>query len=487
MCPDYDPSKPSTWIMFLDANNLYAWAMTQYLPMGNFEWCHHDIDILSTPANSPIGYIFEVDLEYPQKLHDSHSDYPLAPETLEVSQEWLSPYQQKIVGGDKFIQCTKLVPNLKSKNKYVLHYRNLQQLVKLGLKVTKVHRVLQFTQAPWMKPYIDLNTDLRTKATSQFDKNFYKQMNCSVFGKTMENVRKRIRVDLCYDGTDKLRRLIADPAFITHKLFDNDLAAIHSTKSKLKLNKPIYTGMTILDLSKLFMYDFYYNKIKKRYADKAQLLYTDTDSLLLLVETPNIYDDMLEDAQYYDTSDYPEDHKLYSKTNKKVVGKFKDECNGKPISEFVGLRPKMYSIKVVDDGEIKKAKGVSKPVVEKELNHAMYVECVKNGNQMKHTMISIKSDHHHMGMYKTNKISLSALDTKKYICADGVTTLAYGHHRISEEKSPAPLEDILKGKTVPQLKQIARGFAIRGYYKMKKCYLIDVISKCIHVGHQPAT
>jgi hypothetical protein len=299
----------------------------------------------------------------------------------------------------------------------------------------------------------------------------------------MENVRKRIRVDLCYDGTDKLRKLIADPAFITHKLFDNDLTAIHSTKSKLTLNKPIYTGMTILDLSKLFMNDFYYNKIKKRYADKAQLLYTDTDSLLLLVETPNIYDDMLEDAQYYDTSDYPEDHKLYSKTNKKVVGKFKDECNGKPISEFVGLRPKMYSIKVVDDREIKKAKGVSKPVVEQELNHATYVECVKNACKKTHTMISMKSDHHHMGTYKTNKISLSALDTKKYICADGVTTLAYGHHRINNEKmkTPAPLERM----TVLQLKQIARGYAIRGYYKMKKCYLIEAIKK-LSASVQPA-
>jgi hypothetical protein len=155
------------------------------------------------------------------------------------------------------------------------------------------------------------------------------------------------------------------------------------------------------------------------------------------------------------------------------VGKFKDECNGKPISEFVGLRPKMYSIKVVGDREIKKAKGVSKPVVEQELNHTMYVECVQNACKKTHTMISMKSNHHHMGTYKANKISLSALDTKKYICVDGITTLAYGHHRINEEKmkSPTPLERM----TVPQLKQMARGFAICGYYKMKKCYLIDAI------------
>jgi hypothetical protein len=197
----------------------------------------------------------------------------------------------------------------------------------LGLRVTKIHRAVRFRQEAWMAPYIQMNTDLRAKASSEFEKDFFKLMNNSVFGKTMENLRKRIRVDLVRgDELDKMRRLVADPAFISQKIFSDDLAAIHSVKSKLKLNRPIYVGQAVLDLSKYRMYDFWYNHLKRVYGDRVQLLYTDTDSLLYKVETENVYEDMRQHAEEYDFSDYPKDHQCYSVENKKVVGKFKDEC-----------------------------------------------------------------------------------------------------------------------------------------------------------------
>jgi hypothetical protein len=431
-CPDYDSTKPNSSILYLDANNQYGWAMSQRLPMRDFGWAD-DVTIetvIETADDAETGYILEVDLEYPEDLHDAHSDYPLAPETMSVPEEWLSKYQHGLIdkfNGGKYFECDKLVPNLKNKEKYVVHYRNLKQYVKLGLKVTKIHRVLQFTQGAWMKSYIDFNTNLRAKTNNAFEKDFFKLMNNAVFGKTLENLRKRERIDLVtgLDDSNKLRKLIADPAFVSHKLFDNNLAAIHSITKTLKLNRPISVGMAVLDLSKLLMYNFYYNTIKKTYADKVQLLYTDTDSLLLQIETSNVYDDMLKNAKFYDTSDYPSNHRLYSTMNKKVVGKFKDECCGNPIIEFVGLRPKMYSIKMKDQ-EIKKAKGVST----RNLKHDMYVDCLQKRDEMKHTMFGIKSDHHHMGLYKCNKISLSPLDTKKFIMDDGVTTLAFGHYRL---------------------------------------------------------
>ena len=213
------------------------------------------------------------------------------------------------------------------------------------MKLTKIHRALKFKQSPWMKPYISHNTELRKKANNNFEKDLYKLMNNSVFGKTMENLRKRVNVKLVRSHEeDKLRRLIASPAFARSNIFDNDLAAIQVHKSRLVLNRPVYVGMSVLDLSKNLMYDFYYNELRETYGDDVTLLYTDTDSLLISVKTEDFYKDMSKNTDLYDTSDYPVDHYLHSTANKKVLGKMKDECAGRPIAEYVGLRPKMYSI-----------------------------------------------------------------------------------------------------------------------------------------------
>ena len=273
-----------------------------------------------------------------------------------------------------------------------------------------------------------MDTELRKKSKSEFEKDFYKLMNNSVFGKTMENIRKRIQVNLIrpIGEEDKLRRLIADPAFQSRKIFDGNLVAVHCKKAKLRLNKPIYIGLAVLDLSKFLMYEFWYEEIKAKYGSKAQLLYTDTDSLLIEIETPDMYADMCGNNKY-DFSDYPKDHQCFNDSNKKVVGKFKDDCAGKLISEFVGLRPKMYSILKVDGDEIKKAKGISKTVVSQDLHHELYKSCLVKREELRHEMIAIRSDHHKMGLYAINKISLSPLDTKKYITPDGINTVAFGH------------------------------------------------------------
>jgi hypothetical protein len=456
MCPDYDDTKPNTWIVYLDANNLYGWAMEQMLPVGGFQWVEGlTLDVvLATEDNAPEGYILEVDMEYPEHLHDAHNDYSLAPETMEIPEAWLSDYQRTLVYelGGKYTECKKLVPNLCNKEKYILHYSNLKLYHSLGMRVTKIHRAIKFRQEQWMAPYIQLNTELRKKATSDFEKDYFKLMNCSVFGKTMENLRKRIRVDLVrVSETDRMRRLVADPAYISHKIFDGDLVAIHSLKSKLKLNRPGYTGLTVLDGSKRLMYDFWYNKIKAQYGEKAQLCYTDTDSFIFHVETENIYEDMRARADLYDFSDYPKDHPNYSVENKKVPGKFKDECHGSPIAEFVGLRPKMYSMQAMgilkDNGwvsyseecksELRKAKGVQRVVVKKDLRHELYKEALFERKEFKHTQVAIRSHGHQIGVFEQVKTSLSPMDTKKWIAPDGITTRAYGHIDIQREQTAA--------------------------------------------------
>ena len=197
---DYDPEKPSTFITYLDKNDLYGWAMIKYLPYGEFRWVKNfnGFDVMSINEKSDTGYLLEVNLDYPDELHELHNDYPVASEKLAVSNDMLSAYCKKIA--DKYDikvgDVKKLIPNLGNKTKYVVHYINLQLYLSLGMKLTKIHRVLQFKQSDWMKRYIDFNTEKGKNATNNFEKDFFKLMINSVYGKTMENLRKRMNVRL---------------------------------------------------------------------------------------------------------------------------------------------------------------------------------------------------------------------------------------------------------------------------------------------------
>ena len=439
----YDEKAPSKYIMYLDANNLYGWAMSQYLPTGGFKWLAKNqidkINLAKYKEDSNKGLILEVDLEYPKELHDLHNDYPLAAEKVKVNKDMLSNYCQEIA--NKFNVSTglvhKLIPTLSNKEKYVLHYRNLQLYTDLGLKITKVHRVLEFNQSAWLKQYIDFNTQKRTNAKNAFEKDFFKLMNNSVFGKTMENIRKRVDVRLVTDE-NKLSKMAAKPTYVSSKIFNEHLVAVHKIKETLTLNRPAYVGMCILDLSKTLMYDFHYNYIKQKYDSKAKLLFTDTDSLTYEIETSDVYQDFWNDKDKFDNSDYPQDSQYFNTTNKKVIGKFKDEVAGIPITEFVGLRSKMYSYMKDNDDEPKKdnekisrtAKGIKKNIIKKNITHENYKEVLFNNKQMYHTMKTIRSNLHQLGSYELNKVSLSCFDDKRYIHNNGVTSYAYGHYKI---------------------------------------------------------
>lgn len=385
---------------------------------------------METPEDSEAGYILEVDLEVPLELHDKFNQYPLAPEHCLVQHDELSPESKALLEklNIKHNPVQKLVPNLRNKKNYVLHYRNLQLYVEQGLKVTEVHRVLQFDQKPWLRSYIDFNTEKRKQAKNTFEKNFYKLMNNSVFGKTIESIRKRTSVELVHKP-NRFSKLIAKPNVKRFKRFSRGLAAVDLNPVQITLNRPVYAGMTVLDISKHLMYSFYYNVLVPKYGENMKLCFTDTDSLFFEIKSENIYKDMKEMEQHFDCSDYPKSHFLYSEANKKKIGLFKDETSGTPIEEFVGLRPKVYSMSYA--GKYNSAcKGTNSAVRKKKLRHEHFVESLFDSVVHVEVNNRIGSENHIIYSMSTEKIALSPFDDKRYVLENGYDTLAHGHKDI---------------------------------------------------------
>ena len=249
------------------------------------------------------------------------------------------------------------------------------------------------------------------------------------FGKTMENLRKRVDVRLVTDHNQYLK-MVSKPSFSDSKAFNENLVAVHKIKECLTLDRPAYVGMCILDLSKTLMYDFHYNTIKKMYGNKARLLFTDTDSLCYEITTEDAYQDMWCHKKAYDFSDYAKNGPFYDASNKKVPRKFKDECGGLLVGSFIGLRSKMYSY-LMDNGKNNKTcKRVKKDVIKKNISHSNYEDVLFNNKQILHKMKTIRSDHHRLSSYQLNKKSLSCFDDKRYILEDGITSYAFGYKNI---------------------------------------------------------
>ncbi|XP_057329894.1 uncharacterized protein LOC130670501 [Microplitis mediator] len=299
--------------------------MVLFIEKGSFEWVdENDLNNVDKflNTNDTVGYILEVDLHYSQELHELHKDLPLCPE----------------------------------------HF------LPLGMQLKKIHRVLKFEQSPWLKTYIDKNTDCRKAAQNEFEKNFFKLMNNAVFSKTMENVRKHKDVQLVtrWSGRYGASDLICKPNFHSLTIFDKDIVIVEMKTTQVYFDKPIYTEFTILDSSKTFIYDFHYNYVKQNLTNQqSKLMYTDTDSLIYHFNVPDIYEIMKRDISKFDTSDYPPQN-LYNMpiANKKVPGLMKDENNGKIMTHFTGLRAKLYAYKIMDDNNTKKrAKGIKGPTL----------------------------------------------------------------------------------------------------------------------------
>ena len=411
---NYDKKKKPSYIQYLDANNLYGKAMTEKLPVRGFRWMEDiskiDEDFVRVyNKNDNKGYILDVDVDYPSKLQNLHSDLPFLPERMVIN------------------NTKKLVCNLNDKKNYIVHINVLKKALDHGLKLKKVHRIIEFKQEAWLKEYTDANTELRKKATNDFEKDFFKLMNNAVFGKTMENVGKYRDIKLVkYDK--KRNKLVSEPNFHTMKLIDNNFAIIEMKKVKVKMNKPIYLGLSILDISKITMYEFLYDYVKIKYQDRARLCYMDTDSFVVNIKTKDFYKDISQDVnKRFDTSNYTFDRPLPTGINKKVIGLMKDELGGDIITEFLALRPKAYSYITNDFIEMKKAKGTKKYVVNKMIRFNDYKKCLFDNGKVLKSQQRFKSENHEVYTENINKIALSCDDDKRIVTSDRITSYPYGY------------------------------------------------------------
>ena len=387
--------------------------MSQRLPVNGFKWIDNDkINeefIKNYNENDKKGYILEVDIKYPKTLHDLHSDLRFLPERMGTN------------------KCKKLVCNLYNKKKYVVHVNTLKQALNHGLKLKKIHTAIEFNQKAWLKLYIDMNAELRKLARNDFEKDLFKLMNNSVFGKTMENIRKHRDIKLV--TTDKKRsKLVSEPNYHTINLISENLSIIEMKRTKVKMNKPIYLGLSISEISKILMYEFWYDYMKPKYNDNVRLCYMDTDSFVMHIKTNDFYKDISEDVDNrFDISNYEVKRPLPIGKNKKIIGLMKDELGGEIITEFTALRPKIYSYLTDNDKIDKKAKGTKKCVINKMIKFNDYKKCLLNGEIIFKSQQRFISNKHDVFAEDVNKIALSNDDDKRIVSPDKISSYPYGY------------------------------------------------------------
>ena len=366
----YVVSDENTELLYIDINNLYGWALSQKLPYSELEWVHTGLDEILEECKTgdldslPYGYTMEVDMVIPDEIHDYLEDLP-------VAAEHQCPPGSKV---------KKLLLTHNPKMNYIVHWRLLQMYIKLGVNVTTVHRAVKFKQDSIFKEYIDKNTSLRSQCTTDLEKNYYKLLNNSLYGKTVENLKKRINLRLC-NTAKKLITYTSKPTFRKSIKIADDLIAILMNKEIVCLDRPSYIGQTVLDLSKLRMYELQYIELEKYRREQncqINIVAGDTDSFFLEVKNIKLEKlrSLMINDNLLDTSNYKRSHPQYSNKLNSVIGKFKDESKGEKYVEWIFLRPKCYSL--LSDHESMKAKGVN--LKNTTIDHQSYIDCFNDEN-----------------------------------------------------------------------------------------------------------
>jgi hypothetical protein len=319
------------------------------------------------------------------------------------------------------------------KKEYVLFYENFVLYQKLGLKVTKIHKVVKFEQDAWLRPFIDFNLDKRKEFPAIGD--LFKLANNSVFGKTMENVRKYRKVNFVTDS-NRIKRILGEPFYYDFEYMSDDCVMIECKNKTVKLNKPIYCGMKILDISKFHMYDVWYNLLKPEFGDKLSLILMDTDSFVFAVLGMNEeeYNSKILNypklRNYFDFSKFPKDHILYTGSNTEC-GKMKSEREGGIIYFGISLKAKMYHLNLPNKKkcDTQKMKGTTKSVKDKIVNWEHYLGALLGDEYYVKNQTRIQVKKHDLFTMQEDRKALSSDDTKRYITEDRCITRAIGHYK----------------------------------------------------------
>ena len=432
-------TKPQEKIHYIDANNLYGHAQTMSLPYNHFQWLEKKeikkIDWENIDTEGNVGYILEVDLHYPKKLHKKHDNFPLAPQNIEIDFSNLSPFAKRSLLRStdvKKYSDVKLSSTFHDRKSYVLHFKNLKFYLSQGLILTNVHRVLQFQQKAFIKPFIEMCTLERQKAKTKFEQDQFKKVANSTYGKTIQNVRNYSIVKL-HNKKSSLLRAIANHTYKNFVILDEKLVQTNHFTPVIEHNKPIAVGMAILELSKLIMYEFFYNILNDS-TFNIDLGFSDTDSFLFKTDNTKKFEKKVK--PFMDFSNFPPDHKLFSLQNKAKLGFFKDELGGKlTVSEFVGLRAKCYSLKLIDKDkkivEKKICKGLGRVAIDKRLRFEHYKNCLFKFLDRRYDFATIRSTKQNVKTVRINKRAISHFDSKRWLFDCGIHSVPYGSHVIS--------------------------------------------------------
>ena len=357
------------------------------------------------------GYLLVVIVEHLKELHENDNELPFLADRMKIGRG-------------------EITINLKDKKGYVVHINALNQALKHRLKLKKIHWVIEFQKSKWMMAYIMLNTRLRKDAKNEFKKDFFKLMNNSVFGKTMENIRNHKDIKLV-TSDKKYLKYVMKPNFKGGHPYSKHLFAVEIGKAEITMNKPVHLGQAILDLSKNLMYEFHYDYMRLRYGSKVKLCYMDTDSFAYQIETEDFYRDVVKDVkERFGTSGYSKDDNrpLPIGENKKAIGLMKDELGGHFMIAFVALRAKMYAYRKIDKKvEEKCCKGTKKCVVAEGLTFDDYKNCLFDGETIYREHMLFENNKHEVYTVNKRKIALNRDDDKRLVQAEGITTLARGY------------------------------------------------------------
>lgn len=380
-------------IFYFDANNLYGWSMSQSLPYDEFCYINDCEDVLKLILDYNIdddyGYILTVDVWYPEHLYESHNELPFLPQRIN----------------------DKLCLSLLNKKMYTCHILNLQQAILSGLQLEKVWSIIRFKQSKWLEKYISMNTQLRSNSSSESDKNFYKLMNNAVFGKTMQNPLKECKyIPVGLNDVDERKKMEKKISYKSQEQWTDNLILYEMDKIPV-MDKPIYIGFVILELSKWKMYDTFYHGIKKKWPFST-LSYMDTDSFVINIPQKRSEVNFEGVEDYFDLSVYPKDSKWYNISNKGVLGKLKDEYPTNYIKEFICLRSKMYGINTINGHFTYKCKGISKTTI---LSMNDMRKNLKESLALYTEQVHIKSVRHELATWITNKKTLTNVQDDKRI------------------------------------------------------------------------